>query len=82
MVLVEALAALEDWTALHEFLPCGDRRSARVHLVHAVRSFEKFQVQYQATRTRRIMTALTTAQGGSAEAPLAARAEFSSRTAP
>jgi len=108
MVLVEALAALEDWSALDEFLPCaraaitgnallepfcarasglmaaarGDRHSARMHLVRAVRGFEKFKVQYQATRTRRIMAALTAARGGSAEAPLAVRAECSSRNAP
>jgi DNA-binding SARP family transcriptional activator/tetratricopeptide (TPR) repeat protein len=61
---------------------CGDRRSARKHLVRALRGFEKFKVPYQATRTRQIMAALTTAQGESSEATLAARAEFSSRTTP
>jgi hypothetical protein len=40
---------------------CGDRRSARKHLVHALCGFEKFKVQYQATRTRQVMAALTMA---------------------
>jgi DNA-binding SARP family transcriptional activator len=91
MVLVEALAALEDWSALEEILPharaatagnallepfcdralglmaaaAGDRRSARKHLVRALSGFEKFKVQYQATRTRQVMAALTMARRGS-----------------
>ena len=86
MVLVEALAAVEDWGALDEILPrartatagnallepfcdralglmtaaCGDRSSARKHLVRALSGFEKFKVQYQATRTRQVLAALTT----------------------
>jgi hypothetical protein len=86
MVLVEALVALEDWSALDGILPharaatrgnallepfCdralglmvaarGDRRSASKHLVRALSGFEKFKVQYQATRTRQAMAALTT----------------------
>jgi DNA-binding SARP family transcriptional activator len=105
MALIEALVALEDWTALEEILPharaatagnallepfcdralglmtaaCGDRRSARKHLVRALSGFEKFKVQYQATRTRQVMAALTTARGGSSEAALTARPESSSR---
>jgi hypothetical protein len=108
MVLVEALVALEDWSAFDEILPharaatagnallepfcdralglmtaaCGDRRSARKHLVRVLSGFEKFKVPYQATRTRQIMAALTTARGGSAEATLAARAESSLRNTP
>jgi DNA-binding SARP family transcriptional activator/tetratricopeptide (TPR) repeat protein len=84
MVLIEALVALEDWSALDEFLPyaraattgnallepfcdrasglmtaaCGDRRSARKHLIRALSGFEKFKVQYQATRTRQVMRLL------------------------
>jgi hypothetical protein len=91
MVLVEALAALEDWSALEGILPharaatagnallepfcdralglmaaaAGDRRSARKHLVRALSGFEKFKVQYQATRTRQVMAALTMARRGS-----------------
>ena len=108
MVLVEALVALEDWSALDEFLPharaattgnallepfcdrasglmtaaCGDRRSARKQLIRALSGFEKFKVQYQATRTRQVMAALTTARGGSSEATLLTRAESSSRNTP
>jgi DNA-binding SARP family transcriptional activator/tetratricopeptide (TPR) repeat protein len=108
MVLVEALVALEDWSALDEILPharaatagnallepfcdraqglmtaaCGDRHSARKHLVRALTGFEKFKVQYQATRTRQVMDALTAAQGGSSEATLPTRAESSSRETP
>jgi hypothetical protein len=108
MVLVEALAALEDWSALDEILPharaatagnallepfCdralglmtaayGDQRSARKHLVRALSSFENFKVQYQATRTRHVMAALTTARGGPSEATLLSRAESSSRNTP
>ena len=89
MVLVEVLAALEDWSALDEILPharaatagnallepfcdralglmtaaAGDRRSARKHLARALNGFEKLKVQYQATRTRQVMSALTTARG-------------------
>jgi DNA-binding SARP family transcriptional activator len=89
MVVVEALAALEDWSALDEILPharaatagnallepfcdralglmtaaASDRRSARKHLVRALSGFEKFKVQYQATRTRQIMASLTMARG-------------------
>jgi hypothetical protein len=40
---------------------CGDHRSARTHLARALNGFEKFKVQYQATRTRQLMAALTTA---------------------
>jgi len=87
VVLVEALVALEDWSALDEFLPyaraattgnallepfCdrasglmtaarGDRRLARKQLVRALSGFEKFKVEYQATRTRQVMAALTPA---------------------
>jgi tetratricopeptide (TPR) repeat protein len=61
---------------------CGDRRSARKHLVRALSGFEKFKVQYQATRTRQVIAALTTARGGSWEAALSARAESSSRNPP
>jgi hypothetical protein len=61
---------------------CGDRRSARKHLVRALSGFEKFKVPYQATRTRQIMAALTTARGGSSEATLLTRAESSSRNTP
>jgi hypothetical protein len=60
----------------------GDRRSARKHLVRALSGFEKFKVPYQATRTRQIMAALTTARGGSSEATLLTRAESSSRNTP
>jgi DNA-binding SARP family transcriptional activator/class 3 adenylate cyclase len=61
---------------------CGDRRSARKHLVRALSGFEKFKVPYQATRTRQIMAALTTARGRSSEATLLTRAESSPRTTP
>jgi hypothetical protein len=61
---------------------CGDQRSARKHLVRALSGFEKFKVPYQATRTRQIMAALTTARGGSSEATLLTRAESSSRNTP
>ena len=60
----------------------GDRRSATKHLIRALSGFEKFKVQYQATRTRQIMAALTTARGGSPEATLLTRAESSSRNTP
>jgi hypothetical protein len=89
MVLVEALAALQDWSVLDQILPharaaiagnallepfCdralglmtaarGDQRSAIKHLVRALSGFEKFRVQYQATRTRQVMASLTTARG-------------------
>jgi hypothetical protein len=98
MALVEALVALEDWSALDEILPharaatagnallepfcdrasglmtaaCGDRRSARMHLVRALSGFEKLRVQYQATRTRQTMAALTMVRGGSSEATFVA----------
>ena len=51
---------------------CGDRRSARMHLVRALSGFEKLKVQYQATRTREIMAAFTTVRGGSSEATFVA----------
>jgi hypothetical protein len=60
----------------------GDRRSATKHLIRALSGFEKFNVPYQATRTRQIMAALTTARGGSSEATLLTRAESSSRNTP
>ena len=108
MALIEALVALEDWSALDEILPharaatagnallepfcdralalmtaaCGDRRSARKHLVRALSGFEKFKVHYQATRTRQVMAALTTARGGSREATHLTRTEASSRNTP
>jgi hypothetical protein len=43
----------------------GDRRSASKQLARALSGFEKFKVQYQATRTRQVMGTLTMAQGGS-----------------
>ena len=51
---------------------CGDRRSARMHLIRALGGFERLKVQYQATRTREIMAALTTVRGGSSEATFVA----------
>jgi hypothetical protein len=96
MVLVEALVALEDWSALDQILPraraattgnallepfcdralglmtaaCGDRHSARKHLVRALSGFEKFKAQYQATRTRQVMATLTTARSAALRSDL------------
>lgn len=42
---------------------CGDRRSARMHLVRALSGFEKLKEQYQAARTRQTMAAVTTVRG-------------------
>jgi hypothetical protein len=39
---------------------CGDQRSAKMHLVRAVRGFEKMKVPYQVTITRQAVAALTT----------------------
>ena len=41
----------------------GDRHSAEMHLVRALSGFEKLSEQYQATRTRQTMAALTTVRG-------------------
>ena len=51
---------------------CGDRRSARMHLIRALNGFETLKVHYQATRTRQIMAALTTGRAGSSEATFVA----------
>jgi hypothetical protein len=50
----------------------GDRRSAKIHLVRALRGFEKMKEQYQATRTRQAIAALT-ARGSSSEVTLITR---------
>jgi hypothetical protein len=41
----------------------GDRRSAKMHLVRALSGFENLGEQYQASRTRQTMAALTTVRG-------------------